>query len=346
MKKLLVSAAVTTILAACSHNSQSAVERSNIYASGSSTVFPFTKAVAEQFQAAHPNLPAPAVEEVGTGAGIQKFCGGVGNEFPDIVDASRRMRPEEIAECKAHGVADIAELQIGMDGLAFIQSPGAPKVSLTPKQIYAALAAEPFGEEQKAKKWKDVDPSLPDIPILVYGPPPGDGTHDTLNELFLVPACEADPKVTALKGDKARFDEVCTRLRGDGGYVNAGENDEKTTISMIVNPGAIGILGYSYLEQNSSKLRAIPISGTLPSAQTVESGKYVGSRPLFIYVKRSSVQRIPGMKDFIAAYAAAIAPGGYLAQRGLIPANEDIRGQTQQLASALPPSPAPPAKKS
>jgi phosphate transport system substrate-binding protein len=338
MNKLLVSAAAAAFATACSHNSQT-TERNNIYATGSSTVFPFTRAVADRFQTAHPGLPAPLVEEIGTGAGITKFCGGVGNEFPDIADASRRMREEEVAECRAHGVTDIAELQIGMDGIAFIQSPGAPKISLTPKQIYEALAAEPYGEVQKAKSWKDVDPSLPDIPILVYGPPPGDGTHDSLNELILVPACEPDHRVVALKADKARVDEICTRLRGDGGYINAGENDEKTTISMIVNPGAIGILGYSYLEQNAGKLRAIPISGVVPSADSVRSGKYAGSRPLFLYVKKSSVQRIAGMKDFVAAYVGAIEPGGYLTQRGLIPADEGTRQATLKLASSLPPSP-------
>lgn len=344
MKKHLICISTVTMLVACSH--KQVADRSNIYASGSSTVFPFTQAVAQQFHAAHPQLPAPLVEEVGTGAGIAKFCGGVGNEFPDIADASRRMRPEEEAQCRAHGVTDVVELQIGMDGIAFVQSPGAPKITLTPKQIYAALAAEPYGQEQKAKTWKQVDPSLPDIPILVYGPPPGDGTHDSLNELLLVPACESDKRVAALKADKARIDEICTRLRGDGGYINAGENDEKTTISMIVNPGAIGILGYSYLEQNAGKLRAIPINGVVPTADTVKSEKYAGSRPLFFYVKRSSVQRIPGMKDFITAYAAAIAPKGYLAERGLIPADDATRAKTEQLASALPPSPKAVVKKS
>jgi len=344
MKQHLICISAVAILTGCSH--KQVADRANIYATGSSTVFPFTQAVAEQFHASHPQLPAPQVEEIGTGAGIAKFCGGVGNEFPDIANASRRMRPEEVADCRAHGVTDIAELQIGMDGIAFVQSPGAPKISLTPKQIYAALAAEPFGVEQKAKSWKEIDPSLPDFPILVYGPPAGDGTHDTMNELFLVPACEADPRVKALKADKARVDEVCTRLRGDGGYINAGENDEKTTVSMIVNPGAIGILGYSYLEQNAGKLRAIPINGSVPTAETIKSGKYGGARPLFVYVKRSSVQRIPGMKDFVTAYASAIAPKGYLTQRGLIAADDATRQKTQQLAAAMPHSPAAAPKKS
>jgi len=339
MNKLLIGAAAAALIAGCSHNSQGK-ERSNIYASGSSTVFPFTKAMAEKFQAAHPQLPAPLIEEVGTGPGISKFCGGVGNEFPDIADASRRMRSEEVAECRAHGVTDIAEFQIGMDGIAFVQSPSAPKMTLTAKQIYEALAAEPYGEPQKAKKWKDVDPSLPDIPILVYGPPTGDGTRDSLSELVLAPACQSDHRIAAMKGDKSRVDQICTLIRGDGAYISAGENDEKTTISMIVNPGAIGILGYSYLEQNSGKLRAIPISGVVPNTQTVQSGKYIGSRPLFVYVKKSSVQRIPGLKDFISAYAAAIGPDGDLVKRGLIPADEQVRQMTTNLASALPQSPA------
>jgi phosphate transport system substrate-binding protein len=337
MNRLLIVASAAALVVACSHNSEVA-ERSNIYATGSSTVFPFTKAVADQFHVTRAELPAPFIEETGTGPGIAKFCKGIGNEYPDIVDASRRMRPEEVAECRAHGVADVAELQIGMDGIAFIQSPGAPKIQLTPNQVYEALAAEPYGQPQKAKTWKDVDGSLPDIPILVYGPPVGDGTRDSLNDLILIPACHSDPRVSEIQ-DKARIDQICTLLRGDGAYVSAGENDEKTTISMIVNPGAIGILGYSYLERNSDKLRAIPIRGIIPNPETVQSGKYIGSRPLFVYVKRSSVQRIPGMKDFLTAYAAAIGPGGYLARAGLIPADDPIREATAGLAAALPPSP-------
>ena len=344
MNKLLIGAAAATLVSACSHNSQGA-ERNNIYASGSSTVFPFTMAMAAQFHATHPQFPAPVIEETGTVPGIAKFCGGVGSEFPDIADASRRILPAELATCREHGVTDIVEMDIGRDGIAFVQSPGAPKIALTGKQIYEALAATPYGEPNKARKWKDVDPSLPDIPILVYGPPTTSGTRDSLAELILIPACESDRRVVAMKLDKARLDQICSTIRTDGAFVNAGENDEKTTISMIVNPGAIGILGYSYLEQNGDKLRGIQINGTVPTAATIASGKYSGSRPLFLYVKRSSVQRIPGMKDFLAAYAGAIGPSGYLAQRGLIPASDEVRAETAKLASAMPPSPAaPPAK--
>jgi phosphate transport system substrate-binding protein len=343
MNKLLAGAAAAALVAACSHSSQGK-ERHNIYASGSSTVFPFTTAMAEQFQAAHPQLPAPLVEETGTGPGIAKFCGGVGSEFPDIADASRRMRSEEVANCRAHGVTDIAEFQIGMDGIAFVQSPSAPKIVLTPKQIYEAIAATPYGQPQTAKKWKDIDPSLPDIPILIYGPAPGHGTRDAFAELILIPACQSDKRVVAMPPDKAKLDQICTAIRTDGAYVNAPGDQEKSTVAEIVNPGAIGIVGYSFLEQNSGKLRAVPIEGIEPTTKTIQSGKYAGSRPLFFYVKRSSVQRIPGLKDFIAAYAAAIGLDGYLAQLGLIPADEQVRQMTTNLASAMPQSPAAPAK--
>jgi phosphate transport system substrate-binding protein len=345
MNKLLIGAAAAALVSACSHNSESGVQRSNIYASGSSTVYPFTLAMADQFHAAHPQLAAPKIEENGTGPGIAKFCGGLGNESPDIVDASRRMRPEELAQCKSHGVTDIAELQIGLDGIAFVQSPGAPqKVSLTPKQIYEALAANPYGQPQKAKKWKDIDPSLPDIPILVYGPAAGHGTRDALVDLILEPACQSDKRVVAMVPDKAKLDQICTSIRTDGAYMTGPGDQAKTTLSMIVNPGAIGIIGYSFLEQNADKLRAIPIAGIEPSTKTIQSGKYPGSRPLFLYVKRESVPRIPGLNDFIATYAAAIGPGGALAKHGLIPADDGVLKQTQQMASSLPPSPKAAAK--
>ena len=338
MKKLLASASAAALIAACSHNTQIA-GRSNIYATGSSTVYPFTKVIADQFNAAHPGLPAALVEETGTGPGIQKFCGGIGNEFPDIADASRQMRAEELADCRSHGVADIVELEIGIDGIALVQSPSAPKVALTPKQIYEALAATPYGEPQKAKKWKDIDPSLPDIPILVYGPAPGHGTRDAFAELILIPACQSDKRVVTMAPDKAKLDRICTAIRTDGAYVNAPVDQEKSTISEIVNPGAIGIVGYSFLDQNGGKLRAIPINGIEPNSKTIESGKYPGSRPLYFYVKRPSVQRIAGMKDFVAAYVAAIGPDGFLAKRGLIPAGKDVLGKTQELSSTLPLSP-------
>lgn len=325
------------LLVACNRSAQ-VEERTHILAAGSSTVYPFTSAVAEHFHAANGQFPAPVIQATGTGPGFSAFCAGVGGRNPDVVNASRRIRPAEMQQCRAHGVANITELQIGMDGVVVVQSPAAPPIRLTRRQIYEALAANPYGQPNTSRKWREIDPSLPDIPILVYGPPAGDGTRDSFVEMVMVPGCESNAEMRRLRGeDEARFNQICTTIRSDGAYGASGEDDQRTVMQLIVNPGAIGIFGYSYLEHEGDRLRGVALDGVMPSAETIASGRYEGARPLFVYVKADQADRVPGLRQFLAEYARAIGPGGYLAQQGLIPAPDAVRTQTAQAASSLTP---------
>jgi phosphate transport system substrate-binding protein len=325
------------LLAACNQSTQLA-ERSHILVSGSSTVYPFTRAVAERFHAANGQFPAPIVESTGTGAGFRLFCAGVGGRNPDMVNASRRIRPDEMAQCRAHGIANITELQIGMDGIALVQSPVAPPIRLSRREVYEALAATPYGQPNSKRRWREINPALPDIPILVYGPPEGDGTRDSFVEMIMIPGCESNAEMRRLRAaDERRFHQVCGTIRRDGAFAASGEDDQRTATQLIVNPGAIGVFGYSYLEGEGDRLRGIPLDGVAPSGEAIVSGRYAGARPLFVYVKADQADRVGGLRQFLAEYARAIAPGSYLARQGLIPAPEAVRTQTAQAAASLTP---------
>ena len=197
--------------------------RNSIRAVGSSTVYPFAKLVAENFARSHPDFGSPIVESTGTGGGINLFCAGVGADTPDIANASRRMKASEFETCQANGVEEVTEIQVGLDGIAFASAQGGITMNLTPEIVYRALAARPYGQDQTARTWRDVDPSLPDRPILVYGPPSTSGTRDALKELVLIPGCETNAEMAALKdSDETRHEQLCTELRTDGAYVDQG----------------------------------------------------------------------------------------------------------------------------
>lgn len=335
-QRLLTIAAAILIAAGCTTGGEEA--RTHILAVGSSTVFPFTKAVAERFHARNGSIPAPSVQSTGTGEGIEQFCAGLGGTHPDIVGASRRIRWSELRMCQANGSGAVTELQIGMDGIVFVQSPASPPINLTKRQIYEALAANPYGQPQTRRNWREVDAALPDAPIEVYGPPAGDGTRDSLVEMIMIPGCEANPAMRRLRGEnEAQFNQVCGAIRSDGAYAAAGEDDQRTSMRLIVNPRAMGIFGWSYLERQGERLRGIPIEGVAPSAETISAARYPASRPLFLYVKSGQADVVPGMRDFLAEYARAIAPDGYLTQAGLIPATEAVRTRTTSLARTLNP---------
>ncbi|MBA3897997.1 MAG: substrate-binding domain-containing protein [Sphingomonadaceae bacterium] len=324
-------------IAACGNPaSDSSAARDHILATGSSTVYPFTTAVSEQFAAKNAQFKAPTVESTGTGPGIKQFCSGVGARFPDIADASRRMKRSEYDTCAANGVKDVVEIQIGIDGVAFAESNSGPKLALTVADVYRALAANPFGKPQTAKTWRDVDPALPAIPIKVYGPPSTSGTRDALAELILTKGCDTDPAMAALKAkDDAAHKQTCTAIREDGAYVDSGENDNLIVQKLEGDPNAVGIFGYSFLAENAGRLHGVPFSGIGPTAAAIADFTYPGARPLFIYVKAAHLNAIPGLRAFVAEYVSAWGPGGYLEKRGLIVASDAVRAASAATAKAM-----------
>ena len=307
---------------------------------GSSTVYPFSKAVAERVARANPKLGAPIIESTGTGGGFKLFCSGVGERFPDISNASRRMKASEAKQCAANGVKEVTEIQVGLDGLALATAKSTGLAGLTQKDVYMALAKTPYGKPQKAKTWKDVNAKLPAIPIRVYGPPPTSGTRDSLNELMLAPGCETNPSMVALKkANEAKYKAICQGIREDGAFVEAGENDNLIVQKLAANPNTLGFFGYSFLEENLSKLKGIAINGVQPDYQTIASFKYPGARPLYIYVKNAHVRAIPAIRAFVAEYTkeSTMGPNGYLKQLGLVPASNSVRAKSQQAARTLTP---------
>lgn len=302
---------------------------------GSSTVFPYTQAVAERF-AANTGGVAPVVESTGTGGGMQIFCQGLGTDFADITGASRAMKASEWDLCAQNGVTNVTEILLGYDGLSMAVSQKGEAVDLSKAQLFAALAAEVEVDGEVVanphQKWSEIDPSLPDIPIMVYGPPPTSGTRDAWIELVMVEGCGKFPAIGAL--GKERMAEVCQRMRTDGPFIEAGENDNLIVQRLTSDPNAYGIFGYSFLYENQDQLKAVEIAGVAPNAATIESGEYSVSRPLFLYVKNDHRGVVPGLQEFIEEYVSedAMGPGGYLSERGLIPLPEDKLKQTQEAA--------------
>jgi len=270
------------------------------------------------------------------------FCSGIGSAFPDMVNASRPMKASEYADCAKAGAPQVIELPIGIDGLTLIQAAGAQPLDLTVRDIYAALAARPFGKEQTAQTWQDVNPELPPIKIRVLGPPPTSGTRDSLAELILEKGCQADPAMKALKeSNEDEYKTICTRVREDGAFVEAGENDNLLVQKVSADPAALGVLGYSFLEENKAKVRPVAIAGVLPTEATISDLSYPGARKLFVYVKGEHLAVKPGIRDFVAAFANAWAPGGLLQKRGLVPlGGADAAAANEQAKTLAPLDPA------
>jgi len=328
---------LAALVAACGSNSSGGSAEA-IKVVGSSTVYPFTKTVAEEFMRANPGASV-IVESTGTGAGIKLFCGGVGQQFPDVANASRAIKKSEYDACAAKGVKNVVEVPIGIDGLTLIEGVGGPAMNLTQADIYKALAANPFGKGQNsARTWKDVNPSLPAITIRVLGPPPTSGSRDSLAELILTKGCESDPAMKALKKtDDARHKELCTKIREDGAFVEAGENDNLLVQKVNADPGTLGILGYSYLEENADKVRPVRINGISPTEATIADLSYPGARKLYIYVKGEHMAAKPRLRDFVAQYARMWGTGGPLERIGLVPfAGADAQVASSQAAKLTP----------
>lgn len=339
---IFATVAAALALSACgesgSSSGGSAAGGTGIQMVGSSTVFPFATVIAEQFKNKYPDFAVPTVESTGTGAGISQFCKGKGDDFPDIANASRRIKKSEYEECQKNGVGEIVEVEIGIDGIALGESVKGPAMKLTRGQIYKALAANPFGKPQTAKNWSDIDPALPNIPIVVYGPPSTSGTRDAFVELIMVKGCEEDAAMKALKdSDKDAHKKNCETIREDTAYVDTGENDNLIVQKLEANPNTLGIFGYSYMEENAGKVRGVAIDGIEPTAETIASFKYPGSRPLFLYVKKAHVGVIPGIAEFVALFAENWGAGGKLANVGMIPSPAEKQTSVAAIIKGMTP---------
>ena len=341
MKKIMISVPLAVALAACGSDGpgdEAGRAKQQIKVVGSSTVYPFATAVAEQFQKDNPNVSI-VVESTGTGAGMKLFCAGVGANFPDIEDASRAIKKSEYDACVANGAKSIIEVPIGIDGLTFIEGKDSLLANLTQADIYKALAANPFGKgPNTARTWKDVNPTLPAIKIKVLGPPPTSGTRDSLADLYLEKGCNSDAAMSALKkSDEAKHKDVCTKIREDGAYVEAGENDNLLVQKVSAEPGTLGVLGFSYLEENADKVKPVQIAGVSPTETTIADLSYPGARKLFIYLKGEHLPAKPALKDFVAAFAKQWGTGGPLEKRGLVPfARADAEAAAKQSIELKP----------
>lgn len=298
--------------------------RDQIRIAGSSTVFPFSTLVAETF-GKQGSFKTPIVESVGTGGGIRLFCGGVGAQHPDIANASRRMTKTEFESCRANGVTDIVEVKIGFDGIVLAVKKGGQKFNLTRQQIWTGLARQvPVGGQlvnNPHQTWNQVDPSLPNVAIEVMGPPPTSGTRDAFVELVMEEGCKAVPEIRAI-ADATQRRRACSAVREDGKFIEAGENDNIIVQRLAAGrAGAIGVFGYSFLEENQDKLEGKNVDGVPPTFENIAAGKYPVARSMFFYVKKAHVGVIPGIREFVSEFTSERAMGdnGYLERKGLIP---------------------------
>jgi phosphate transport system substrate-binding protein len=319
-----------------------ALARDEIRIVGSSTVYPFTTAVAESFAKAT-GMKTPVVESTGTGGGFKLFCAGVGADHPDFTNASRAIKKAEFETCVKNGVTDIVEIKVGFDGLTLANAASGPDGKFTKQQIFMALAAQVPDKDGKLvdnpyKMWNEIDASLPAEKIEVLGPPPTSGTRDSFAELVMEKGAEKFETLAKMKKDDAKaFEKVWKTMRTDGAYVEAGENDNLIVQKLEANPKAYGIFGFSFLEENAGKIKGSEIDGQKPSFETVASGDYKVARPLFIYAKKQHVGVIPGMAEFVAEYTSAKSMGadGYLADKGLIPLPADQAATTGAMAKDM-----------
>ncbi|MEN8214604.1 MAG: PstS family phosphate ABC transporter substrate-binding protein, partial [Pseudomonadota bacterium] len=335
---------LSAAVAALSINAAQAAGRDTINVMGSSTVFPFATVVAERFGKGT-DFKTPKIESTGTGGGMKMFCAGAGVETPDMTNASRRMKKSEFEMCQKNGVKEITEVMIGYDGIVIASSKKADVMKLTRKDIFLALAKEvpvADGSEKLVanpyKTWKDVNPELPAVKIEVLGPPPTSGTRDAFAELALEGGCKKIDWIKAMKKkDKKQFKAVCHSVREDGAYIEAGENDNLIVQKLDANPKALGVFGFSFLDQNADKVQGSIIDGTEPTFDNIADGKYPVSRPLYFYVKKAHVGKIPGMAEFVAEFTSEAAMGeeGYLSDKGLIPMPEKMRKEVRDNAVGM-----------
>jgi phosphate transport system substrate-binding protein len=339
----LVVLASTILAAATSANAQAS--RDYIFIVGSSTVYPFSTVVAERFGRST-EFKTPKVESTGSGGGLKLFCDGVGVDYPDITNASRAIKQSEVDTCAANGVTEIVEVKVGYDGIVFANAIDGQSMTLSRADIFLALAKQvPGGAdgeliENPNKTWSDVNSSLPDVRIEVLGPPPTSGTRDAFVELAMEGGCKSIPWIKDLKStDSDSYKSICHTIREDGAFVEVGENDNLIVQKLEANPTAFGIFGFSFLDQNSEKVKGALIDGVEPTFDAIADGDYPVSRSLFFYVKKAHVDVIPGLREFLREFTSERASGeeGYLSDRGLIPMPDEERSEVAASVRNLTP---------
>ena len=354
-------------------NISNAIARDSISIVGSSTVYPFSTVVAERFSKST-DFNAPKVESTGSGGGLKLFCGGVGVDTPDITNSSRRIKKSEFDLCQENGVKEIVEVLIGYDGIVLANAKGDAPFNLTLKDIYMALGARVPGPDGKVvpnpyMTWNEINSSLPAVKIEVLGPPPTSGTRDAFAELALeggasqvesleklddmsdhaeiaaftaeIGLADAWKSIVASKGADADggdlFGVIATSVREDGAYIEAGENDNLIVNKLTSNPSALGIFGFSFLDQNSDKVQGSVIDGIAPTFEAIANGEYSVSRPLYFYVKKAHIGTVPGIAEYLNTFVNedTIGSEGYLIDRGLIPLDESAYGDMSSSAKSL-----------
>ena len=315
--------------------------RDQIRIVGSSTMYPFATVVAEKFGISSP-FKTPVIESTGSGGGLKIFCQGIGPTHVDITNSSRRIKANEVKKCAENGIVDITEVKVGYDGIVISNAKGSPQMKLDRKHIWLALGKNVMVNgsivPNPHKTWKDVDPSLPDVKIEVIGPPPTSGTRDAFAELAMQGGCKKFDSIKVMKkNDKKAFKKLCHTVREDGAYIEAGENDNLIIAKLQENSKAFGVFGYSFLDQNKDKLQGSIVEGNAPTFENISSGRYPVSRSLYFYIKNAHVGKIPGISEYIAEFTSekAFGEGGYLQEKGLIPAPADERTEIRSAARSL-----------
>lgn len=346
MKKMIITSVSLFVLFGFVTGLQAQSGRDYISIVGSSTVYPFATVVAEQFGKTT-KFKTPTIESTGSGGGFKLFSAGVGVEHPDITNASRRIKSSEFKTCRNNGVKDIVEIKIGYDGIVMANSKATSPLKLTRKDIFMALAKDvpdPSGSEKLVpnpyKTWKDVNPNLPDKAIKVLGPPPTSGTRDAFLELAMEGGAKKFKWIKALKkSNKKQYKAIAHTIREDGAYVDAGENDNLIVQKLEKDPDALGIFGFSFLDQNTDKIQGSFIDDVQPTFDAIASGEYPVSRPLYFYVKKAHAGSIPGIHEYLKEFTSekAWGPEGYLSDKGLIPMPKDERKKYRKDAKNMTP---------
>ena len=346
MRKLFIFIIAVFFLTAALLPANAGSARDYISIVGSSTVYPFATVVAEKFGKTT-SFKTPKIESTGSGGGMKLFCAGIGVEHPDITNASRRIKASEFEKCQANGVKDVIEVKIGYDGIVVANSKKSPVMKLTRKDLFLALAKDvpdPAGGEKLIpnpyKTWKDVNSALPDVKIEVLGPPPTSGTRDAFVELAMEGGAKKFDWIKAMKKkDKKKYKAIAHAIREDGAYVEAGENDNLIVQKLNANPNALGIFGFSFLDQNADKVQGSFVDGVQPTFDAIADGEYPVSRPLYFYVKKAHVGTIPGIQEYLNEFTSDKAWGeeGYLTDRGMIPMPDEERKMFGQNAGSLKP---------